>query len=456
MEVLAISWYLFLAIVIYWFQKETKCFSSWNTFTLFMGFTLLHHGIYVPFSLSCPTGGFIVPNYVSITFIINLIIMYVFLLLGVIFINLTHKFNPYNTDTEIKITGNGHNPLSMWPVVIISTILLAYVLSAATIKMDLLNFVSRAMSSQEYRQARDLFSKSTAYNRGPVFYFVAIASFALFPLLIYFFYFAKKHKNRLIYTVCFYVLLFLLLYKNLISGHKSTSLMILIGIFICYCIKNAGLGFSLFNKKMFFVLLGLFIVAAPYLYMVQYPETGYIKALYQVWHRLAIDPNRGVQLYYYVYPDIHPHLFGASSHLVAKFLGHSVLPPHTYIPVKVFGTQDTTWNCIFIGDAWADFGILGTVVTSFVVGALLQWYNVLFSRLKKTALVLGTYVALILAASKLSHCGLLTSFLTFGVVSSFLFFLVLKDISIGNLRNGFRKNLFPKKIKGKIKVFRLR
>jgi oligosaccharide repeat unit polymerase len=355
--------------------------------------------------------------------------MYVFILLGVKFVNLTHRFNPYKIDSGIKVSSNGYNPLSLWPVLIISTILLVYVLSAATIKMDLLNFVLQTMSRQEYQQARILFGESTSYHKGVAFYFVGITSFALFPLLIYLFYFAKNYKSRLIYTVSFYVLLFLLLYKNLISGQKSTSLMILIGIFICYWIKNTGLRFSLFNKKVLFAVLVLFWGAVPYLYMVQYPEFDYFEALYATWHRLAVDPNRALQLYYFTYPNLHPHLFGASSHLVAKFLGHSVLPPHTYIPSKIFEDSSTTWNCIFIGDAWADFGLFGTIVTSFIVGTLLQWYNVWFARSKKTAIVMGTYVALIMAASKLSSTGLFTSFLTFGVVSSFLFFLVLKEMT---------------------------
>ena len=425
----AILWYLFLGIIIYHFQKQTKCFSSWNTFTLFVGFTLLYHGIYVPFCLSCETNGFIVPNYAVIRYMINLIIVYVFIIFGVQFVNLTYRFNPHKIDTGVKVSGNGYSPIVFWPVFIISTILLVYTLSVAIIKMDLLNFVLRNMSQQAYKQARVLFGESTSYHRGPIFYFVGIASFALFPLLIFFFYFAKKCKNRLIYTVSFYVLFFLLLYRCLVSGQKSTGLMVLIGIFICYWIKNVGLGFGLFNKKVLFVVLGLFFGAAPYLYMVQYPEAGYFKALYSVWYRLAIEPNRVLQLYYYTYPDLHPYLFGTSSRLVAKFLGYSVLPPHTYIPSKVFLNSQTTWNCIFIGDAWADFGYLGTMVASFVVGGLLQWYNVWFARSKKTAIVLGTYVALILAASKLSSCGLFTSFLTFGVVSSFLLFLVLKEMS---------------------------
>jgi hypothetical protein len=425
----AILWYLFLGMIIYLLQKNTKCFSSWNTFTLFVGFTLLHHGIYVPFSLSCPTAGFIAPNHTSIMFIINLTTMYVFIILGVKFINLTYTFNPYNIDTGIKVSGNGYNPLSIWPVVIISTILLLYTLSAATIKMDLSNFVFRTSSRQEYQQARILFGESTSYSRGLAFYFVGIASFALFPLLIFLFYFVKNYRNRFIYTASFFVLLFLLLYRYIVSGQKSTSLMILIGIFVCCWIKNRGLRFSLYSRKVLLFVLGLFCGAAPYLYMVQHPGVGYFEALHAIWYRLTIEPNRALQLYYYTYPNLHPYLFGASSHLVAKFLGYSVLPPHTYIPLKIFGDSRTTWVCIFIGDAWADFGFLGTTVTSFVVGALLQWYNVWFARSKKTAVVLGTYVALILAAAKLSSCGLFTSFLTFGVVSSFLFFLVLKEMS---------------------------
>jgi len=437
MAIFTIFWYLFLAAIVYSFQKHTKCFSSWNTFTLFVAFVVLHHGISIPFCFHCRTAGFIVPYHVSVTFILNLILMYLFVLFGIKLVNVSHNFNPGKINVRMKLAGIGYNPLLFWPVLVISVILLLYVLSVATINIDPLDFVFQTLSKQEYKQARILFGESTSYHKGPVFYFVGIASFAFFPLLIFVLYFAKNYKSYIIYTCSFYALLLLLLYRYLVSGQKSTSLMILIGIFICCRLRKKGLDFNILNKKVLLVVLILFLAAAPYLYTVQYPEFDYLDALYATWFRLTIEPNRALQLYYYTYPNLHSHLFGASSHLMAKFFDSNVLPPHTYIPSKIFNGTHTTWNCIFVGDAWADFGFLGTVLSSFIVGFILQWYNIWFARSKKTALAVGTYVTLILAGSKLAACGLFTCFLTFGVASSFLFFLVLKQINWLKPRQAF-------------------
>jgi len=44
-------WYIFAGVCVFLFQKLTRCFSQWNTFTLFLIFLLLFHGIHVPFTV---------------------------------------------------------------------------------------------------------------------------------------------------------------------------------------------------------------------------------------------------------------------------------------------------------------------------------------------------------------------------------------------------------------------
>ena len=110
MALFTIFWYLFLAAIVYYFQKNTKCFSSWNSFTLFVAFVMLHHGTSITFCFRCRTAGFIVPYHVSVTFILNLILMYLFVLFGIKFVNVSHNFNPGKINVRMKLAGIGYKP----------------------------------------------------------------------------------------------------------------------------------------------------------------------------------------------------------------------------------------------------------------------------------------------------------------------------------------------------------
>lgn len=426
--IVATLWYAFIGVIVYLFQKHTRCFSSWNTFTLFMGCTLVFHGVYVPFCLDYPTGRFVPSDYALVRLATNLIAMYVFVLLGVLVVNGTHGFNPWRLDTEVQLSGKGHNPLFFWPITAVFIVLMLYTLAVATVNFNLTHFIYRTLSADEYKQSRILFAESTSRAKGFVFYVAGIASFALFPPLIFFCFYARKYKAGVLYGFLFFGLTVLSVYRALLSGQKAPQLLIIAGIFICHWIATRGLTFNPLNKRLIVPVLLLFLVIIPYMYRVQYPTLDYYGALESAWCRLTVEPNRVLTLYYHVYPEVHRHLWGSSSHLLAKVIGYDGLPPNLHIPLVLFSSPHSCWNAVFIADAWADFGLFGTIASSFIVGALLQWYNVWFARSRKTALVLATYVALILAASKLASCGLLTSFHTFGLVSVFLFFLLVREM----------------------------
>jgi hypothetical protein len=65
--------------------------------------------------------------------------------------------------------------------------------------------------------------------------------------------------------------------------------------------------------------------------------------------------------------------------------------PHTIVPEGLFGVMGTTWNAVYIEDAWADFGVLGTISAPVAVGILLQGYNVWFARSRRTAFHTATF-----------------------------------------------------------------
>jgi hypothetical protein len=421
-------WYIFIGIWIFLFQKRTQCFSTWNTFTVFVIFLISFHAIYVPFTLDYYD---FLPISVLVNFIIGLIIMYVFILIGVEIVNFIFRFNPAHIDKKIVLFRKGFNPLFFWPIFFIILSLIFYKLFSAERILTLADFIWLTKTPEEYKEARIIFSQSTNSSQNILLYIANICTFVAWPLFIYLFYFIKGKTKSFFYTIFFWLLLILFLYQGIISGHKGTSLTLLLGLFICWLIKNKNsIKFKIFDKKIIILGTILFFLILPYLYMVQYSgEMSYKQAFYSTWFRLTIEPNRVLQLYYYTYPEKHPYLFGASSHWIAKILGYGEgLSPNSYIPSSVFRVDNTSWNVIFIGDAWADFGFIGVIFSSLIVGILLQCYNVWFVKTKKTALTLSTYVVLIISAYKLTSCGLGVSFLTFGVVSVFVLFLALAEM----------------------------
>ena len=187
------------------------------------------------------------------------------------------------------------------------------------------------------------------------------------------------------------------------------------------------------------MVLFLWFAAIPSLYRIQYPDTSYSWRLKATTFRLSSEHDRSLQLYFEIYPRVQGFLHGHSSSLI-NAITHTDLPldslPERYIPTYYVGPDYlNTWNAAFIGVAWADFGMAGVIAEACLVGLVLQGFAVWYTSARKTALVLGTQVGLIMAATKLSEVALSASLLSFGLLSGFLFYLLLSATNVGGSAN---------------------
>lgn len=426
MTILALAWYAFLGVIIYYFQKTTRFLTNWNTFTLFLVTVLLFHGVYVPFSLGINLdSGHIVDSVDLVIFIMNLIVMYIFLILGAVTVR---SIFPLTSFVENRVVPRlGVNPIFFWSAFVVAVGLLLYKLSMADIRLGLMSFFLKDASGN-FSDARHVFGQSTASGNSLLLYLANISDFAFLPLMLFVLYFAKHAKKKRIFTLLFWGLCVLVFYQSIISGHKAAPVMILIGLFICRFLRTGGFEIRGSFLKIALLSTAVLVVIMPFLYQAQYKDLSYFEALHSVWYRIAIEPNRVLQLYFSTYPEKHDFMLGTSSQMIAALTGVSAIPPHSYIPRAIFGQFRTTWNAIFIADAWADLAYFGTIFSSFFVGILLQFYNSWFARTEKTCLAMGTYVALIISTSKLAAAGLFSSLLTFGVLSTFFCYLIVKEL----------------------------
>ncbi len=428
-ESLKIVWYLFLLAVISVFQKQTRCFSNWNTLTVFLSLLIIQHSLYAPFCLETLflRLNLEVSPKTTIAFFLNQILMYIFILAGVVFINRRYAFSAGDTKARMEITGApGCNNRVFFLLCVFLVLTTLFKVVSGAPELSLKHFVFRNIAPLDYQNARLVFNQATASSKSVFFYIANVSIYGIFPLLIFLGFFLKE---KLIFRLIFSFLLFIYIASGLVSGQKAPVIYILCGLLICYLLRNNKFALKIPYFRLFLLAGPVLFLVVPYLYSVQYSHLNYFSALVGMWDRIALFPNLVLIPYFHTYPDIHPHLLGLSMEKISIFFSwfgfDKAIAPYKYVFSSLI--PDMTANVVFIGDAWADFSYLGTIVESFFVGCLLQWYNIWFSRAKKTFLVLATYVAIIMSASTLASVGLGTALVTCGVGLIFIVYLLLKN-----------------------------
>jgi hypothetical protein len=188
----------------------------------------------------------------------------------------------------------------------------------------------------------------------------------------------------------------------------------------------------LFSRKdwiniLFFLSAIIFIVMPAFYFMQGIRDYGV--ALFWSVERLVVEPQRTLQLFFEVYPEYHPHLLGMSSKILSALFGaQDFIPPSVYIPRNLLGFESTSFPTLFIGEAWADFGYPGVVISSVLVGFLLQAYNVWFYGKRKVFLdEIALFLSGVVGALYLLESNLLTSLLTFGLLLNALIYLLIRS-----------------------------
>jgi oligosaccharide repeat unit polymerase len=449
-SVYPIAWLSFLLIVMILIQKTTKCLNNINIYTYFFYTLLLTHGIFNPLysEVSYEYAGIKLPPNVIDRWYISLAIMYTvmasFLLLKSrlkppYIARNRHliKFKYLQVDNNPGINHKKKIQLGMPKSVLIFMVLIVLFEFWALWKPQLLlESIANELSAEEYGKARASYGNDTSSFDGN--FIIRIANtlkFSILPLILYVFYFAKDISRR--HNIAFWLTFLVTFLLNIITGQKGGVIMILIGIFICYRIKTDNL--FVFDKKVLYVIFFIAILVfgvIPIQYGFQYPTSTYEERIAALMYRMSGETARVLQTHFYVYPELKAHLNGMSSAIVSLFFGDGTIldPARDVVSATVAeGTYDssaTTWNALFIGSAWADFGYVGVTIQSFIVVWLLTKYESWYKQVKKTAFSMGTYVSLIMSSSLLAQSNFLTTLFSFGLLLNFIFFYVLKDKSL--------------------------
>jgi hypothetical protein len=422
-------WYVFLGIICYIFHRLTNCFSRINIFTVFLVTLLINHGLFLP------SNHFInekndfyslvfVPD-VKIRWLISLSLMYIFIIVGIV-MSKAHKL----IDLENKID-RGKTFISKQKVNITPTFgfiviaLCIFTVVALWQPALILQTLAGGLTGDDYKAARIAYGEQFSSQDSIISRIASTIKLGLVPMFTYVYFLLRKQSHNLKLTFIFIVTVNLLL--GLMSGQKSGLSHTILGLTIA---SSLGSGNDSIKSKNIQILMGIvlliFFVIVPAQYSIQYPDMTYLEILELLQYRMGGETTRTLQLYFYVYPDIFPHLLGLSSSILSSIFGmNEILDPSRVVRSYIaFGTTDDatgSWNAAFIGTAWADFGFLGVVLQSMLVGMLLSYYHKWYIAGKHNPIVVGTYVSLAFSSMNLTEGNLLTALLTGGLGLTFLF-----------------------------------
>jgi hypothetical protein len=426
-------WYVFLAAFGWYMERRTRCFSRFNIFTVFVVAMYLRYGLAVPFSDGVnPSSS--TQTQVSTGQLLSwygaLVLTYLGIAAGV---EIVYRWRGTIPGTAIF---NGPRAVDNRALLAVAVVLIGIVgltwivLPWSELKASAAAIIGPGHSAAQYRAHRIAYGSLTSYSSSFLHYLGSFTRFALLPGMMWVLWFHRKQS--ILTHGLFWLSLGMLALIGVASGEKMPALLLGLG-FLIALVLGAGAP-RIFNWKFVGLAAVGILVAIPVLYHLQEPSWSYFQLLVGSIYRETIEYSRLGQLRFVFYPDLHPFLYGQSSFVihaaerVVGIAGPAAQAPEVYIPAHSAGVEagyNGTWNAGFFAEAWADFGFVGVIVESVIVGVLLASIQRWFEKGGMGPLALGTYTALCVASLYLTETALLTTLWTFGLLSVFLLYLVL-------------------------------
>lgn len=317
--------------------------------------------------------------------------------LTMVVVNKSFSFNPARSlvtygNKQIKPLTSLKNAYE--PMVLISLTLIA-VLSVLYTYANMHSFPFLLLVKgrvNEAAQARIEVSRNFVGNQ----YIKNIFGITLTPLLAYIAYGYKKLSNRKIYTYLFYILLFFSILILTYNAAKAPVLWFLLGFLFLKVLLEGKI-----SKKVLFISTVTVCVIVIFFYglMGQHELFKYNSGPIG---RIILSQISGLFYMFYLFPDIYPFM---GLQALPQFLLNLLDVPLEHMrparlvmmyvnPSGVEQGVAGVANTLFVGEAWAMYGLVGLLVAPLFVGFIIQLFYILLLRLPKTPLALGLYTYL--------------------------------------------------------------
>ena len=423
-------WFAFLVAMAYLFERETQWFSRFNVFTVFVVGMLLRYGIAVPFSDGVNarftgislTQSQLVEYYVAVALAWIVVLATIFTARRILsrpvvarFIELRAACRPGWTASSAAVAV----ALALTALVAVVWILIPWGLFSQAFD----KILAVGHTAAVYNQHRIDYGKATVYAASALNYAGSFTRFALMPAVVLILFLQRSRSMGVKIALGAAVLVLALV--GLSSGQKQPALLLILSFVAVWVVANGSK--SIFTWRAGGLAVIVIGIAIPLLYHFQYPTLSYLQVLAITGYRETFEYSRTAQLRFVFYPDRHPFLLGLSSFVLRTIL-HVVhvstgdaQSPETYIPTHSPGQADyqSTWNGGFFAEGWADFGWVGVVGTSILVGLVLVGIETWFRVGSRGPLQVGTYAAICVSSLTITDVSLTTAVWTFGTLTSF-------------------------------------
>jgi oligosaccharide repeat unit polymerase len=219
--------------------------------------------------------------------------------------------------------------------------------------------------------------------RSVVFPFLVVASLGFY----------LRTRSRWWRTMFIFTTLVALFYCSLsVAKLPVAAIVALVGLFIYY--YRGGV---LSRRIVAALLIGMLLFPAGVIIVAyQLPSPG--MAFVAIVERLVYTPSEVLYYYFEVFPEHHGYLHGRSINKLARLLGWTPFDTPTYVGNYAArpGDLDTiAFNAAFIGNLYADFGMLGVLLGGVLGGFIMQGIHIYAVRRKKTVTSVALYAFLV-------------------------------------------------------------
>ncbi len=237
-----------------------------------------------------------------------------------------------------------------------------------------------------------------------------------------------KQRNWLKWFILYLVLA---VFFASLSTAKFPVLMIFIILGVTYALM-VGISRITMRKAPLFVIVALFYPLVER--MIKY-KVGLIDALtFVVWERAFVVPVKALYLYFEHFPLFDGYLGGRSIRLVSFIVGKPYFNAANYVYIMRGDARVDTGlaNSAFIGNLYADFGMVGVLIGAFVVGAFLQWAHIMVVRREKTPISVALNAFMVVLFAKIAIVPFPTLLLGSGGLIALVILLVFVPSSKGS------------------------
>lgn len=368
------------ALILYWAHKRLAIFSTISTFTFFFAGMFVFQVVGLPFSggINALLNRYAVAPHVQY---LQLFLLHLAMICVILGAGLAHIVDPRTIHSQHEFTRNEsrtrRDQLQYGVAVVAGIYALACLLWIARfpfsdVGYNIVAFLTGTFERGSYYATRHGLSALLRERSGVLTWIVEKTLYGALPFLTIYTVYAYVERLRLRHVLAAAV--GVIAYANLLIPQKSRLVLVVAYIALGVLVARRGRTILLAGlvpkatRAVAWTAIAAVLLAS--LYTRQY-GFDLRSGLLATGYRLFIENPRAVELYLDYYPLHHPHLYGGTSVILGTLLGNPGHSPAVYLPQIALGRSLTTWPTTYMANAWVDFGLLGVVVYSLFVGAVL-------------------------------------------------------------------------------------